>query len=165
MFNLFKQKKDPRKLASEAGQTRDPHKAVDLYSDAIKIEKESKNLNKDFLSDLYLKRGEIYLNQGVAILSSSDFLHAIEYNSRNGVAHNDLGIWFTIQHFATPDFSRAIEHLDKAVEYCPDRPDFKMNRAVIKIKMGLKDAGREELERLYNDGYQDAKIAIERFCK
>lgn len=165
MFNLFGQDKNPKKLADKAKQTNDPHKAVNLYSDAIKYEKESKNPDKNFLSDLYLLRGEIYLNQGVAILSSSDFLQAIDNNPKNGVAHNDLGIWFTIEHFTTPDYVRALEHGEKAVQYCPSRQDFKMNLAVIKIKSGQQEQGRQELEQLYKDGYSDAKIAIERFCK
>lgn len=165
MFNFFGQNKNSKKLAEKAGQTNDPHKAVELYSDAIKYEKETKKPDKEFLSNLYLWRGEIYLSQGVAILSSSDFLHAIEYNPQNGIAHNDLGIWFTIEHFASPDFVRALEHIEKAVKYCPDRRDFMMNLAVIKIKSGQKEIGRKELEQLYKDGYSDAQIAIERFCK
>ncbi|MBS1636878.1 MAG: hypothetical protein JST26_13255 [Bacteroidetes bacterium] len=165
MFNLFGQDKNPRKLAEKARQENDPHKAVNLYSDAIKYEKEGKSPNRAFLSELYLLRGEIYLNQGVAILSSSDFLHAIEYNPQNGVAHNDLGIWFTLAQFTTPDYSRALEHAEKAVEYCPERQDFRMNLAVIKIKNGQKETGRMELEELYKNGYGNAKIAMERFCE
>jgi len=164
MFNLFKWGKDPRKLAKKASMTRDPLKAVEIYSDAIKFEKEKVNPDNNFLSDIYLQRGEIYLNQGVAILSSSDFLQSIDLNSKNGIAHNNLGIWYTIEHFYTPDFNKALEHLDKAIEYCPDRSDFKMNRAIIKIKMGDKETGRKELEQLYMDGYTDAKVAIERYC-
>lgn len=164
MLSLFKKNKDPRKLALKAGQENDLHKAVDLYSDAIKIEKEKDNPDNDFISDIYRQRGEIYLNQGVAVLSSSDFLQAIDHNPKNGIAHNNLGIWFSIEHFNTPDFDRAIEHLDKAVENCPDRPDFKLNRAVIRVKKGDKETGRKDLEQLYKDGYSDAKIAIERFC-
>ena len=48
--------------------------------------------------------------------------------------------------------------------YCPDRPDFVMNRAVTKVKNGQKEIGKRELEELYNHGFTDAKIAIERFC-
>jgi lipoprotein NlpI len=164
MFNLFKRNEDPKKLVDKAKRTNDPIKAVELFSDAIKFEKEKDKPDNNFLSNIYLQRGEIYLNQGVAILSSSDFLNAIELNTENGIAHNNLGIWFTIEHFNTPDFNRALEHLDKAVEYCPDRWDFRMNRAIIKIKSGDKDTGRWELEQLYKDGYADAKVAIDRFC-
>ena len=155
--------KDSKKLAEKAQQTSDVHQAVELYSSAIKLEKESKTPDKVFLSDLFVKRGEIYLNQGVAILSSSDFLQSIEQKPDNCIAHNNLGVWFTIEEFTTPDFIRAIEHMDKAVEFCPERQDFKMNRAIIKIKAGQKDIGRKELEKLYESGYADAKIALERF--
>jgi lipoprotein NlpI len=163
MINLFKRGKDPSKLAKKASQTKDPLKAVEFYSDAIKFEKAKVNPDSNFLSDIYLRRGEIYLHEGVAILSSSDFLQSIELNSKNGIAHNDLGIWFTIEHFYTPDFDKALNHLEKAVEFCPDRPDFKMNRAIIKIKKGDKETGRKELEQLYLEGYTDAKVAIERY--
>ena len=164
MFNLFGANKNPKKLAEKARQANDPHQAVELYSEAIKYEKESKNPDRNFLSNLYLLRGEIYLSQGVALLSSSDFLQAIDYNPTNGVAHNDLGIWFTLERFAAPDLARALEHADKAVQSCPDRQDFKMNLAVIKIKSGQKETGRQDLEKLYAEGYENAKIAIERFC-
>jgi len=163
MFNLFKSSKDSKKLVDKALKEKDPLKAVKLYSDAIQNEKEKANPDHQFLSKIYLLRGEIYLNNGVAILSSSDFLNAIKCDPNNGIAHNDLGIWYTIEHFNTPDFEKALKHIEKAIESCPDRPDFKMNRAVIKIKKGDKKIGRNELEQLYRDGYHDAKIAIERF--
>lgn len=170
MFNFFKknqkdnQEKDSKVLAQKAGQSKNVKKAVDLYSQAIKIENEKSNPDKKFLSEIHRLRGDIYFSQGVAILSSSDWLQAIENNPENGIAHNNLGLWFTIEQFAQPDFNRAIEHFDLAVMYCPNRPDFVMNRAVIKVKFGQKEIGKSELEELYNQGYKDAKIAIERFC-
>jgi len=164
MFNFFSKNKVPRKLATKASRTSNPEKAVNLYSDAIKYEKEKESPDKNFLSDIYLLRGEIYLSQGVAILSSSDFLNSIDLNPKNGIAHNDLGIWFTIEHFNTPDFDRALEHLNKAVEFCPDRLDFKMNKAIVKVKMGDKETGRQELEELLKNGYAEARVAIEKFC-
>ena len=170
MFNFFKKnkkeenKKDSRSLAEKAANSNEIVQAVELYSEAIKVEKEKSEPNKLFLSEIYCFRGERYLSQGVAILSSSDFLHALENNPQNGIAHNNLGIWFSIKQFAKPDYNRAIVHLNLAVKYCPDRPDFVMNRAVMKIRNGQKEIGRIELEELYKKGYSDAKIAIERFC-
>ena len=170
MFNFFKKnkKEEPKKdsiaLAQKAANSNDIKEAVELYSEAIKVEKEKPNPDKLFLSEIYRLRGDIYLSQGVAILSSSDFLHAVENNPQNGIAHNNLGIWFSIEQFAKPDYNRAIKHLDLAVKYCPDRPDFVMNRAVMKVRNGDKETGRKELEDLYNQGFSDAKIAIERFC-
>ena len=164
MFNLFKKFKDPRKLAARASRATDPLKALVLYSDAIKYEKEKESPDRKFLSDIYLLRGEIYLSQGVAILSSSDFFDSLEFNPKNGIAHNDLCIWFTLEHFGTPDLDKALEHINKAVEFCPDRLDFRMNKAIIKVKMGEKETGRQELEQLFQDGYAEAGIAIEKFC-
>jgi len=165
MFNFFKKnKKDSKSLAEKAGKTRNVKKAVDLYSESIKLEKEKANPDKSFLSEIYRLRGDVYFTQRVATLSSSDWLHAIEYNPQNGIAHNNLGLWFTIEQIAKPDYKRAIEHLDLAVKYCPDRPDFVMNRAVTKLKCGQKEIGRRELEELYDKGFKDAQIAIERFC-
>jgi len=164
MFNIFKKLKDPQKLAAKASRTGNSEKAVELYSDAIKFEKEKQSPDKSFLSDMYLLRGEIYLSRGVAILSSSDFLNSIDCNPKNGIAHNDLGIWYTIEQFSAPDFIRAFEHLEKAIEFCPDRLDFKMNRAIVKVKMGDKENGRQDLEQLLNDGFEEAKVAIEKFC-
>jgi tetratricopeptide (TPR) repeat protein len=170
MFNFFKKNKkdiqedDSKALVEKAANSRNVKEAVDLYSQAIKVESEKPNPDKYFLSEVYRLRGDIYFSQGVAILSSSDWLHAIELNPENGIAHNNLGIWFTIEQFAKPDLKRAIEHFDLAVQYCPDRPDFVMNRAVIKIQDGQLEIGKKELEELYSQGYTDAKIAIERFC-
>lgn len=166
MFNFLKKnsEKDSKRLAEKAGNTRNVKKAIDLYSESIKLEKEKSNPDKYFLSEVYRLRGDIYFSQRVAILSLSDWLHAIELNPQNGIAHNNLGLWFTLEQIAKPDYNRAIEHLDLAVKYYPDRPDFVMNRSVTKIKNGQKEIGRRELEELYNQGYKDAKIAIERFC-
>ena len=165
MFNFFKKnKKDSKDLAQKAANTKNVKKAVELYSESIKVEQGKPNPDKYFLSEVYRLRGDIYFTQRVATLSSSDWLHAIKYNPQNGIAHNNLGLWFTIEQIAQPDYKRAIEHLDLAVKYCPDRPDFVMNRSVAKIKDGQKEIGRRELEELYHQGYKDAKIAIERFC-
>lgn len=164
MFNLFKKSNDPRKLATQASRSDNHEKAINLYSDAIKYEKEKESPDRKFLSDVYLLRGEIYLSQGVAILSSSDFSNSIDYNPNNGIAHNDLGIWFTIEQFDLPDFNKALEHLNKAVDLCPDRRDFKMNKAIVKVKMGEKAIGRHELDQLVNDGFEEARVAIEKFC-
>ncbi len=163
MFNLLKKAKDPRRLATKASRTNNPEKAISLYSDAINLEKEKENPDKNFLSDIYLLRGEIYLSQGVAILSSSDLMNSIDFNPKNGIAHNDLGIWFTIEDFNTPDYDRALEHLNKAIEFRPDRLDFKMNKAIVKVKMGDKETGRQELEQLLIDGYAEAQVAIEKY--
>jgi lipoprotein NlpI len=164
MFNLFKKLKDPRKLAAKGVATTNPDKAIELFSDAIKFEEEKENPNKLFLSNIYLMRGEIYLSGGVAVLSSSDFLKSVELNPKNGIAHNDLGIWYTIEDFNTPDLKKALEHISLAVDLCPDRRDFKMNRAIVKIKSGDKESGREDLEQLLNGGYEEARVAIEKFC-
>jgi lipoprotein NlpI len=164
MFNLFNKVKDPRKLARRASRTKNQEEAISLYSDAIKLEKEKESPDNNFLSNIYLLRGEIYLSQSVAILSSSDFLDSIKLNPKNGIAHNDLGIWFTIESFDTPDFDRALEHINKAVEFCPDRWDFKMNRAIVKVKMGDKVSGMQELVKLMDDGYPEAEVALEKFC-
>jgi len=102
MFNLVKKFKAPGKLAARAFRATDPLKAVDLYSDAIKYEKKKESPDKNFLSDIYLLRGEIYLSQGVAILSSSDFLNSIDLNPKNGISQNDLGIWFTLEQSVRP---------------------------------------------------------------
>ena len=39
-----------------------------------------------------------------------------------------------------------------------------MNKAIIKVKLGEKEIGRQQLEQLFQDGYSEAKIAIEKFC-
>jgi Flp pilus assembly protein TadD len=164
MFKLFKKLNDPRKLAAKAVGTTNPDRAVNLFSEALKYENGKENPDKNFLSNIYLLRGEIYLSQGKALPSSSDFMNSIELNPKNGIAHNNLGIWFTLEHFNTPDFEKALEHINKAVELRPDRPDFKMNRAIVKVKMGDKETGREELEELLKGGYEEARVAIEKFC-
>ena len=164
LLNLFGQSKDPKKLAAKAQQSKDPQKAVSLYTDAIQYAQAAENPDSGLLSDLYLLRGEVYMGQGVALLSSSDFLHALEYNPENGIAHNDLGVWFMMEQFAAPDHARAQEHFNKAVEYCPDRRDFRMNRAIATYKLGQKDQGLAELEQLYQEGFADAKNAMDLFC-
>ena len=175
MFGFFRKKdkkeksnekpieKDSFELFKLAQSSKDPKISVKLYSDAIDIEKRKESPNKEFLSEIYQWRGELYMNLQVAILSSSDFLHSIEYNPKNAISHNNLAVWFTIPQFSTPDWKRSFEHFDKAIEFAPDRLDFQMNRAVIKIKSGDIESGKLELEKLYSNGYGDAKIAMDRF--
>lgn len=176
MFGLFKKKgghnkqsskepveKNSVELYREARMTRDPRIAVELYSDAIDVEKQKSHPNKELLSEIYQWRGELYLGLQIAVLSSSDFLHSIEYNPKNAVSHNNLAIWFTMPQFATPDLERAIKHFDKAIELAPERLDFQMSRAVIRIQNGNRETGKTELEELYAKGYENAKIAMQRF--
>lgn len=65
--------------------------------------------------------------------------------------------------FAKPDLDRAMEHFNKAIELAPEPLDFQMSRAVIRIKSGDREIGKTELEDLHSKGYENAKIAIERF--
>lgn len=171
MFGFFKKKdknekpieKNSFELFQLAKDSKDPKKSVELYSDAIDIEKQKETPNKDFISEIYQWRGELYMNLQVAILSSSDFLHSIEYNPKNAISHNNLAVWFTIPQFSKPDWKSSFAHFDNAIELAPDRLDFQMNRAIIKIKSGDKESGKMELEKLYSKGYGDAKIAMDRF--
>jgi tetratricopeptide (TPR) repeat protein len=176
MFGFFKKnndknKQNPKKiidkdsieLYQQARMTNDPKIAVELYSDAIDVEKQKESPNRELISEIYQWRGELYLGLQVAILSSSDFLHSIDFNPKNAISHNNLAIWLTMPQFAKPDLDRAIEHLNKAIELAPERLDFQMSRAVIRIKNGDRETGRTELEDLDSKGYENAKIAIERF--
>ena len=105
------------------------------------------------------------MSNGVAILSQSDFLNAIDYNPQNESALNNLGLWFTIPQFASPDLEKALLYLGKALEVNPERQDIILNRAVIRIRAGQSEKGCEELKKLEESGYERATIAISRFCK
>lgn len=137
--------------------------AVDKLSDAIKKEKEKSNPDKQLLSNMHNIRGEVYLSVGVAVLSQSDFAYALDYNPTNESALNNLGVWFSIKQFATPDYVKSIDYFNKAIELRPDRKDIILNRAVTKIKSGDK-SGCDDLKKLDAEGYPDAKIALQRFC-
>ncbi len=156
---------DLKTLVEKAKKAKSLEEVVDLFSDAIQIEKEKSEPNTIFISDIYNKRGEIYLSQGVAVLSSSDFSQAIEYNPKNAEAHNNLGMWFTIEHFMQPDYKRALEHFEMAVKFSSNRPDILMNRAIMYIRNNQKEVGKKELEKLIQNGYTEAQQAIERFCQ
>jgi tetratricopeptide (TPR) repeat protein len=138
--------------------------AVERLSDAIKMEEARANPDKRFLSNIYCLRGEVYLSVGVALLSQSDFAIALENNSQNESALNNLGIWFSIEHFNTPNYEKAFEYFDRAIAIQPGRKDIQLNKACVKIQAGDK-TGCDELRRLERDGYPPAKIALERFCK
>lgn len=177
MFKFFKPKKkaqpeidpvekteaDPRLLFALAKGATDPEMAVNLYTDAIAIEKKKDSPDRKLLSEIYQFRGELYLSLGVALLSSSDFMHSLEYDPDNAISHNNLGIWHTVEQFATPDHDKALKHIEKAISLAPDRLDFQMSRAVIKAKLGDAEAAKAELEALYAKGLEDARVAMERF--
>lgn len=138
-------------------------KAVDKLSDAIKKETDKSNPNNRFLSNIYCIRGEVYLSVGVAILSQSDFAYALQYNPDNESALNNLGIWYSIEHFSTPDYKKSFEYFDKALAIQPNRKDIQLNKACVKIQSGNK-TGYDDLKKLDSQGYSDAKIALQKFC-
>lgn len=138
--------------------------SVDKLSDAIKKEKDKREPYKQLLSNIHNIRGEEYLSLGVAILSQSDFVYALEYNPSNESALNNLGVWFSIEQFSTPDYKKSLEYFDKAFVLRPDRKDIILNRAVVKIKSG-DSIGCDDLKKLDDEGYSDAKIGLQQFCK
>ncbi len=144
---------------------RGDHKtAVDKLSDAIKKEKDKSEPDKHLLSNIHNIIGEAYLSVGVAVLSQSDFVYALDYNPLNENALNNLGVWFSIEQFVTPDYKKSLEYFDKAVVLRPDRKDIILNRAVVKIKSGDL-TGCDDLKKLDAEGYPDAKIGLQQFCK
>ena len=144
-------------------QSGNAEKAVTKLSEAIKKETDKSNKDKKFLSNLHTMRGEVYLSVNVAILSQSDFAYALQYNPDNESALNDLGIWYSIKHFSTPDYKKSFAYFDKALTIKPNRKDIQLNKACVKIQSGDK-TGCDDLRRLDNEGYPDAKIALQRFC-
>jgi len=138
--------------------------AVEKLSDAIKMEEASANPDKRLLSNIYCVRGEVYLSVGVAILSQSDFAISLENNPQNESALNNLGIWFSIEHFNKPNYERSFAYFNQALAIQLGRKDIQLNKACVKIQSGDK-TGCEDLRRLESEGYQPAKIALGRFCK
>jgi lipoprotein NlpI len=137
--------------------------AVDKLSAAIKKETGRSNSDRKLLSNMYNIRGEVYLSVGVAVLSQSDFVHALQENPGNESALNNLGVWYSIQQFAAPDYERSLGYFDKAILIQPNRKDIQLNRACIKIQSGDK-TGCNDLHKLDEEGYPDAKVALQRFC-
>lgn len=141
----------------------DTKAAIDKFSNAIKMEKGKGNQDKKLLSNIYNLRGEVYLSLGVATLSQSDFVYALDFNPTNESALNNLGVWFSIEQFAKPDYKKSLDYFDKAIALTPARKDVVLNRAVVKIKSGDK-TGCDELRKLEAEGYSDAKTALQQFC-
>jgi lipoprotein NlpI len=103
------------------------------------------------------------LSVGVAILSQSDFAHSLQYNPNNESALNNLGIGFSFERFAPPDYERSFQYFDKAIVIQPNRKDIQLNKACAKIQSGDK-TGCDDLRRLEREGYSKAKVAQQRFC-
>ena len=167
MLSKLFRTKDTEKLFDqglELYQTKKVNRAIDILSDAIKIENKKTSPNKILLSNIHCLRGEVYLSVGVAVLSQSDFTFALEHNPNNESALNNLAIWFSIEKFATPDYKRAFAYFDKAIALKPNRKDIQLNKACIKIQSGDK-TGCDDLRKLENEGYPAAKIALEKLCK
>ena len=145
-------------------QTGDAERAVNKLVEALEKEKLKDRPDSILLSNIYNIRGEVYMSQGVATLSQSDFAFALEYNPKNESLLNNLGIWFSIEQFSSPDYNKSLEYFNQALLISPDRKDIVLNRAVIKIKSGDKEGGCKDLNELHEKKYPDAKIAIQRFC-
>ena len=150
-------------LGFNAYQNGDPKTAVNKLSDAIKMEKGKLNPDKNLLSNIYNIRGEVYLSVGVAVLSQSDFANSLNCDPTNESALNNLGVWFSIETFATPDYERSLNYFDMAVKIRPDRQDIILNRAIVKIKSG-DQTGCQDLEDLAKENYPDAIVGLQRFC-
>jgi len=138
-------------------------KAVNKLSEAIKKETDKSSPDKRLLSNMHCIRGEVYLSVGVAVLSQSDFAYALQYNPENESALNNLGIWYSVKHFATPDYQKSFEYFDNALAIQPNRKDIQLNKACVKIQAGDM-SGCDDLRKLDNEGYPDAKLALQRFC-
>jgi len=151
-------------LGFSAYHNGDHKTAINKLSEAIKKENDKSNPDKQLLSNIHNIRGEAYLSVGVAVLSQSDFVYALDYNPKNESALNNLGVWFSIEQFSTPDYKKSLEYFDKAIRLQPDRKDIILNKAIIKIKSGDM-TGCEDLKKLDSDGYPDAKIGLQQFCK
>lgn len=126
MFSNLFNGQNPKKLYEEGSKLyRDgkQKEAIDKLSAAIKIETNKSNGDKKFLSIIHNIRGEVYLSVGVAILSQSDFAYALQYNPLNESALNNLGIWYSIERFRTPDYKKSFEYFDKALVIQPNRKD------------------------------------------
>ncbi|PWT96248.1 MAG: hypothetical protein C5B52_16185, partial [Bacteroidetes bacterium] len=164
--NLFKTKNSEKLFEKGIEYYRDKkvNRAIDILTDAIKLENKNADPNKLLLSNIHCLRGEVYLSVGVAVLSQSDFNFALQHNPENESALNNLAIWHSVEKFAVPDYKKALQYFDKAIALQPDRKDIQLNRACIKIQSGDK-SGCDDLRRLQSEGFANAKLAIERFCK
>jgi tetratricopeptide (TPR) repeat protein len=138
--------------------------AIEKLSEAIKKESARSEPDKRLLSNMYCLRGEVYLSEGVALLSQSDFTYALDYNMTNESALNNMGIWFSIERFSTPDYERSFEYFDKAIAIKPGRKDIRLNKACVKIQSGDR-TGCDDLRKLDAEGYSTAKLALEKLCK
>ena len=152
-------------IGNENYQNGQLKKAVDKFVEALKVEKQKDKPDSLLLSNIYNIRGEVYLSQGVAVLSQSDFAYASDYNPKNESALNNLAIWFSIEQFSNPDYARSFEYFNKALLINPKRKDIQLNKAIILVKSGDKEAGCKILNELKSEGYADAEIAIQRFCE
>lgn len=164
--NRFINEHSPQNLYKQGIKAMDegkPKIAVEKISKAITVAKGKKDFDKTLLSKMYCSRGNIYLLTKVALLSSSDFLDALECNPKNDDALNFLGVWFTMEEFNSPDYSRAIGYFTEASLINPERQDIRLNIAISKIKLGDL-TGCSELRELHKMGYNEAKIAIDQLC-
>jgi len=138
--------------------------AIPMFVNALEKEKAKANPDKLLLSNIHNIRGEAYMSEGVAILSQSDFIQAIEYDPKNESAYNNMAVWHSIPAFMTPDYTKSLEYFDKALAINPNRKDIRLNKAVVKVQSGDKENGCKELAQLAKEKYPDAKIGIQRFC-
>lgn len=137
--------------------------AEEMFYKAIVNEKQTANPNRKFISGVYSRRGELFVQVGMGSLAMSDFMQALEFNPQNASALNNLGVWHTVPGFATPDYPKALDYFNRALEISPERNDIFLNRAVCKLKSG-DPSGKQDLLALKAKDYPDADIALQRFA-
>ena len=106
-------------------------------------------LPRQEVGDLALK---VY-NQGVALMRARNFAaaqikfeQAIRENPNFAEAHNSLG--FALRQQGPHDYSKALEHYNKAIQLKPTMAEAYEERGVLFAKMGRKAAAEKDLVTL-----------------
>lgn len=97
---------------------------------------------KRVTSDLHLRMGTAYLQQGNYPQALQELLHAESLNPKNPIVHNNLAL----AYYVRDKYQEAESHLKKALDLDPKYSDARNNLGRIYISMKLYDKAVAELQ-------------------
>lgn len=111
------------------GKYTEPQKAIEYLSKAIELQPDN--------SDIYNRRGSIYLTIGQNQLAINDFDKAIRLNPANAEYYNNRGSIYE----KTGRYQQAIKDFDEAIHLDSNTAIFYNNRGTVQLDHGDKKTG------------------------
>ncbi|QSA96962.1 type IV pilus biogenesis/stability protein PilW [Methylococcus sp. EFPC2] len=107
--------------------------------------------NEPSASEIYVRKGIRYMEEGQLNVALSDFKHATELDDRNALAHNALGVLY--ERLANPD--EAGSHYQRALDLDEENFDIRNNYGRFLCTQGKYEQALELLRKIIDSKLYD----------